>query len=187
MKTTTRPATPLLVAAALLAGAASPGLAQNRSATPQALVASYSSLADVVVATKQAERHLVLAILDATYRAAEAALNRARASLAAGQSARADVEALAAQVALLGNEGDAAVAGIRKRLVEGGHHHNAAGEQQGVYEEGYVVVTRAAKKAFLESATRIGKLAANPDAGALDAQWQRVQQQYRQLLEEESR
>ncbi len=41
-------------------------------------------------------------------------------------------------MALFANEGDNAIAGIRKRLVEGGHHHNAAGEEQGIFEEGYV-------------------------------------------------
>ena len=124
-----------------------------------------------------------LSILDATYTAAEASLARAKANLAAGQSARADLEALAALIAQLANEGDAAAAGIRRLLLEGGHHHNAAGEQTGLYEEGFVVVTRTAKKALLESATRIGKLAANPSADALETQWKGVEKQYRRLIE----
>jgi len=186
MKTLTRVALPLLVLVGLLATSTSPALAQSAPSTPAALAACYASLADVVLAAKQTERHLVLSILDATYTAAEASLARAKANLSAGQSARADVEALAALIAQLGNEGDAAVAGIRKTLLEGGHHHNAAGEQTGVYEEGYVVVTRAAKKAFLKSATRMGKLAANADAKSLDEVWGVVAGDYRQLLEEDA-
>lgn len=77
------------------------------------------------------------------------------------------------------------MAGIRKRLLEGGHHHNAAGEQQGTYDEGFVIVTRAAKKVFLDSAAGIGKLGTSPDAGALDAQWQKVKTQYEELVEAE--
>ena len=49
---------------------------------------------------------------------------------------------MAADVAQIGTEGDSAVAAVRKRLIEAGQHHNAAGEAQGVYDEGYVIVTR---------------------------------------------
>ena len=55
-----------------------------------------------------------------------------------------------------------------------------------MYEEGYVVVTRAAKKAFLQSASRMGKLAADPDAQSLDDAWGQVAVRYRGLLEEDS-
>jgi hypothetical protein len=155
--------------------------------TPEELVASYNSLADVILGAKKTERHLVLSILAVTYSQAEAALDRAKRNIQAGKDARSDIEGLAALVAQLGNEGDAAVAGIRKRLLEGGHHHNAAGEQQGIYEEGFVVVTRAAKKGFLARAAEIGKLAAAPDAGALSTQWKKVQAQYEKLAGVEAR
>jgi hypothetical protein len=58
-------------------------------------------------------------------------------------------EAVAAQMALFANEGDNAIGGVRKRLLEGGHHFNAAGEEQGIYEPGYVVVTKDAKQKML--------------------------------------
>ena len=79
------------------------------------------------------------------------------------------------------------MAGIRKRLVEGGHHHNAAGERQGAYDEGFVIVTRAAKKVFLDSAAAIGRLGGSPDPEALDAQWKKVQAQFSELMESERR
>ena len=44
-----------------------------------------------------------------------------------------------------------------------------------------MVVTRAAKKVFIDCATRIGKLAAKPDADALAKQWKTVQTQYGEL------
>ena len=96
--------------------------------------------------------------------------------------ALAEIEKLASLVSQLGNEGDGSVAGVRKRLLEGGHHHNAQGEQQGIYDEGFVVVTRAAKKVFLDAAGRIGKLAAAPDAAALETEWQKVSRQFSELM-----
>jgi hypothetical protein len=108
---------------------------------------------------------------------------KAVANLEAGKDARAQIEALAELVAQLGNEGDASIAAIRKRLVEGGHHHNAKGEEQGVYEEGFVIVTREAKKQFLAIAGAIGKLAGKPDAPALKAEWAKVEKEFAKLHE----
>lgn len=169
---------------ALLVSGYSPTLGQSEAATPRQLVEAYDSLADAILATKQTEWNLVHSILAMTYRHAEAALAGAKAKLQAGGDARDDIEKLAALVSQLGNEGDASVAAIRKRLLEGGHHHNAAGEQKGLYDEGFVIVTRKAKKAFLDSANRIGKLAGSPDASSLDAEWQQVTQHFKSLHEE---
>jgi hypothetical protein len=90
-------------------------------------------------------------------------------------AARAAVENLAAAVGQIGTEGDNAVAGIRKRLLEGGHHANSEGEAQGVYEDGYVIVTKAAKQGFLASSKSIAMLAAAPKADALEAEWKKVE------------
>jgi hypothetical protein len=146
-------------------------------------VETYDSLADSILSLKQTEWDLVHSILAMTYRHAEGTLAQAKGKLSSGAPARGEIETLAQLVAQMGNEGDAAVAAIRKRLVEGGHHHNAAGEQRGVYEEGYVIVTREAKKGFLEAANRIGKMAAAADAGALDAEWQNVRKLFESLHE----
>ena len=85
-------------------------------------------------------------------------------------------------VAQLATEGDAAVAAVRKRLLEGGHHHNSAGEAQGVYDEGFVMVTRAAKQKLLEASRTIGQMAAAPKADALGAEWQKVKTIYAGLM-----
>jgi hypothetical protein len=157
---------------------AAPAIAQTHpAATPPEMVATYDALADVILGSRHAEEKLVLSILAASYGHAQSELARARAALKAGDAAgaRSAVEDLAAAVGQIGTEGDNAVAGVRKRLLEGGHHHNAAGEAQGLYDEGYVVMTKAGKQAFLESSKAIAMLAREPKAEALDAEWKKVE------------
>jgi hypothetical protein len=60
-------------------------------------------------------------------------------------------------MAIFANEGDNAVGGVRKRLLEGGHHFNAEGEQQGVFEPGYVIVTKEAKVQMLNASAALRK------------------------------
>ncbi len=174
----------LLALIALVPGAIPPTLAAGpeTSGTPATLVSTYRSLADAILAVKESEANLVRSILATTYGHAEATLAETRANLKAHKPAKAEIEKLASLVSQLGNEGDGSVAGVRKRLLEGGHHHNAQAEQQGVYDEGFVIVTRAAKKVFLDAAGAIGKLAANPNAAALDAEWQKVSRQFSELM-----
>lgn len=106
--------------------------------TPDSLAAAYDDLADSILALRAAEDGFVRAILDDHYRGAKRSM------------ARGEFERAAAEMALFATEGDNAVAGIRKRLVEGGHHHNADDGAEGKYETGFVVVTRKAKKRLLE-------------------------------------
>jgi hypothetical protein len=125
-----------VVAGAVLLAAASFALGQE---TGKGLTGAYDSLADVILGAKKAEKGVVQAILEQHY-------GHAAAAMAKGDAAKA-----AAEIALFANEGDNAVGGIRKRLVEGGHHHNAEGEAKGVYEEGFVTVTRAAKAECMDA------------------------------------
>lgn len=129
----TKASIPLLVL--LVALVASAAGAQQ---TPPTIVASYDSLADTILAVRQAEYDFVRALLDGHRHAAEALMNRGEYDRAAGE------------IALFANEGDNAIGGVRKRLLEGGHHHNAAGEEKGEFEPGYVIVTREAKRKALE-------------------------------------
>jgi hypothetical protein len=130
-----------------------PGFAQK---TPPASVAAYDALADAILALRQTEADFVTAILDHHYEAAERAFK-------AGNWDRA-----AAQMALFANEGDNAVAGIRKRLVEGGHHHNAAGEEADIYDEGFVIVTKKAKRQGLAASKAMREAG---DDAARQAAW----------------
>jgi hypothetical protein len=111
--------------------------------TPQPMVSCYSSMADAILALKSTEAEFVRSLLDGHLHAASAHAKR-------GDGARA-----AAEMALFANEGDNAIGGVRKRLVEGGHHHNAAGEAKGIYEAGFVIVTREAKKKALDAAAQM--------------------------------
>lgn len=105
--------------------------------TPKTAAAAYASLADSILAVKRTEADFVRMMLDGHYRAAQE------------HTTRGDAERASAEIALFANEGDNAIGGVRKRLLEGGHHHNAAGEAQGIYEPGFVVVTRKAKEEAL--------------------------------------
>jgi hypothetical protein len=174
-----------LALAALLASAA-PAAGQGTAppATPPEMVATYNALADAILAVKRTESELARSILAATYAHAEVQVGRARRAIGAGDAAgaRGAIEALAADVAQLATEGDAAVGAVRKRLLEGGHHHNSAGEAQGLYDEGFVVVTRSAKQKLLDASRAIGQMAGSATADALSAEWQKVQATYAGLM-----
>jgi len=169
----------LALAAALVAALAAPvrATAQTPAGTPAEMVATYNTLADGILALKRTEDNLVRSILAATLGHGQGTLARAQHAISANDAkgASAAVEALAADAAQLATEGDNAVGAVRKRLLEGGHHHNAAGEAQGIYEEGYVVVTRKAKTQLLESSRAIAGMAGAPKADALAAEWKKVE------------
>lgn len=129
-----------LVCILALAFVALPLTAQK---TPRPLADAYDALADTILSMRDAESSLVRSILDYHYRRAERAMS-------AGEW-----DQVAAEMALFANEGDNAVAGIRKRLLEGGHHFNAAGEEAGEFEQGFVVVTRKAKKRILDASAAV--------------------------------
>lgn len=165
--------------------AAAPSAAQTPAApaTPAEMVAAYSTLADTILNVKKTENNLVRAILAATYAHGEVQLDRARRAIAANDTAtaRAAIEALAADVGQLATEGDAAVAAVRRRLIDGGHHHHA-GDAQGKYPEGFVIVTRAAQQQLLDASRAIGRMAGSPAAAALGTEWQKVRDVYAGLM-----
>jgi hypothetical protein len=158
--------------------------AMAEPATPPEMVATYNTLADGILALKRTEENLVRSIVAASNAHAQVQLARAKRALAANDAAgaRAAVESLAAAVAQMGTEGDNSVAAVRKRLLEGGHHHNAAGEAQGIYDEGFVIVTRAAKQKLLDASHHLAQMATSPTAGGLDGEWSTVQGVYKELM-----
>jgi len=152
-------------AACLLALCAVPALAQQ---TPPSMVATYESIADIILAGRQAETHFVHSLLDGHRHAAKAYYED-------GDYGRA-----AAEMALFANEGDNAIGGVRKRLLEGGHHHNAEGEEKGVYEPGFVVVTREAKEAVLKASAAVRK---NASQAERESAWKQFNEIADKLLE----
>jgi hypothetical protein len=173
-----------LVAFVVVVGRPAAAQPSTETATPKEMVATYNTLADSILALKGTEENLVRTILAAANAHGQAQLARARAAIAANDmaGAKSALEALAAAVAQMATEGDNSVAAVRKRLIEGGHHHNAAGEAQGIFDPGYVIVTKAAKQKLLDSSRAIGQMAASPKAPALDAEWKNVQAVVTELL-----
>jgi hypothetical protein len=168
-----------------LSAAVAPAAAQGTQAqTPRELVNAYDTLATTILGVKHTEKNLVLAILATTYGHAQATYAEAKGEITGGRNARPALEKLAAFVSQLGNEGDSAVAGVRKRLLEGGHHHNSKGEDQGLYDDGFVVVTKSAKKVFLDAASEIGRLTRSPSVAPLEQTWEKVQSEYQKLMKE---
>jgi hypothetical protein len=169
---------------AVLVGSPAAAQTSTESATPSEMVATYNTLADGILAMKVTEENLVRTILAAAKAHGEAQLAKARSAIAANDTAaaKAAIEALAAAVAQMGTEGDNSVAAVRKRLIEGGHHHNAAGEAQGIFDPGYVIVTKAAKQKLLDSSRAIGQMAGSPKVAVLDAEWKKVQAVAAELL-----
>lgn len=144
-----------LIASLALTLIAAAGVAQE---TPASLSSGYDALADSILALREAESAFVRAVLDYHYKAARRAMKTG------------NVERAAAEIALFGNEGDNTIGGIRKRLVEGGHHHNADDGEDGVYETGYVIVTREWKKAVLAESAALRQAG---DDAARKAVWKR--------------
>ena len=161
-----------------------PSASMPSATTPAEMVATYDALADAALAVKKTETNLVRLILATTYGHAQAEMSNVEKALKSGdaKAARAAVEGLALYIGQLGTEGDSAVAVVRKRLLERGHHHHTSAEVKGIYEEGFVVVTRAAEKVFLDAARAIGQQAGAPKAESLEAEWKKVQTTYAELM-----
>ena len=155
----------------------------SQPATPAEMVATYNTLADGILALKNTEANLVRSILSAAHAHGQVQLDRARHAIAANDTAgaRGAIEALAADVAQLATEGDNAVGAVRKRLLQGGHHHNAA-EAQGIFDEGFVIVTKAAKQRLLESSRAIAGMGRDARVPALEAEWSKVQAVYTDVM-----
>ena len=128
----------VLITTTLLAG---PALAQQ---TPPAMVKTYDTLADIILAVDALEVDFARAVLEGHRHAASALFESG------------DFAGAAAQMALFGSEGDNAMGGVRKRLLQGGHHHHHAdASAEGKFEPGYVIVTREAKKKILAASAAL--------------------------------
>lgn len=143
----------LVLSAALVAFGSLP--AQQ---TPKTTTAAYSALADSILAVKRSEEAFIRSVLDAHLREAELWVQKG------------DSEKAAAEMALFASEGDNGIGGVRKRLLEGGHHHNSAGEAQGLYDAGFVIITRKAKEEALAASAAMRQAKSEADRKAA---WER--------------
>jgi hypothetical protein len=111
--------------------------------TPKSTVDTYDALADTILSVKRMEKNFIRSLLDGYRHGAEAYMKSG------------DFRSAAAEIALFANEGDNAIGGVRKRLVEGGHHHHADDEAKGIYDPGFVIVTRKAKQQALAASAAL--------------------------------
>jgi hypothetical protein len=144
----------LALAAALAALGAAP------QQTPKSLVTTYDSLADAILAIERAEDECVRSILAHHYEMAKHHLEGG------------DAEKAAAEVALFANEGDNAIGGVRKRLLDGGHFRNAGGHAEGFFDSGFVLVTRKVKE---DSLAISAALRQSKSDGERKEAWQRFE------------
>ena len=132
----------LFAAAGLVAGLGLLPAVRPPQQTPAPMAATYSALADAILALKKTESSFVRSVLEGHYHGAKIYTERGEAGLAA------------AEMALFANEGDNTMAGVRKRLLDGGHHHHAADSAK-QYDDGFVIVTRKAKQAALAASAEM--------------------------------
>lgn len=143
------------------------GVPASAQETPESIVTAYEALADTILAVRAAEHSFVRALLDGHLHAAEVRFRQG------------NWESAAAEMSLFANEGDNAIGGVRKRLLEGGHHFNAEGEEQGVFEPGYVVVTVEAKQALLAASAALRQAT---DVDARQSAWDEFSSTAQDLL-----
>jgi len=138
------------------------------SGTSAGLVKVYSEHATALLSVKKTEELIVKEICADAFRQATHHLSLAIKADKSGnkEAAMSYLESAAGATAMLASEGDKAVAAVRNRLLEGGHHHHATPEIAVKYDPGFVVITKASKKVLLEQAGAIGRLAAAVRAGA---------------------
>jgi hypothetical protein len=126
-----------------------PNAPKADSAT-QVAASTYEHLATAIIEIEATEDDLVKSILIGYYTAAEMHL---KAAARDAQGRVAHLEAAAAEVANIANEGDKRIQAVRQRLAKAGHTHNTDIETKG----DYMFVTNREKKGLLDLASRIGR------------------------------
>jgi hypothetical protein len=156
-------ATSILIGAGLVGYQASKPQAQTPAGhhaadASQVAANTYEHLATAIIAIEATEDELVKSILIGYETAAQAHL------AAASRDAKGRVghlEAAAAEIINVANEGDKKIQAIRQRLAKAGHTHNTDAETKG----DYLFVTNKEKKGLLDLASKVGR--AGTDAGEI--------------------
>jgi hypothetical protein len=137
------------------------------NAAGQSAAATYEHLATAIIAIEATEDELVKSILIGYHMAAQGHL---KAAARDAQNRVAHLEAAAAEVTNIANEGDKRIQAVRQRLAKAGHTHNTDMETKG----DYMFVTNREKKGLLDLAARIGRAGAAANADALGAEASRL-------------
>lgn len=112
---------------------------------------TYEELATAIIAIETAEDELVKTILLGYHTAAQALLRSAGGT---GVDKKATLEAAAAEISNIANEGDKAIRAVRQRLAQAGHTHNTDVETK----EDYLFITNREKKELLGLAQKVAGL-----------------------------
>jgi hypothetical protein len=140
--------------------------AQNSDSAAQVAASTYEHLATAIIEIEHTEDELVKSILIGYYTAAQAHL---KASSVDAQGRVGHLEAAAAEVTNIANEGDKRIQAVRQRLAKAGHTHNTDVETK----EDYMFVANREKKGLLDLAAKIAR-AGEGDVSNLSADLERT-------------
>jgi hypothetical protein len=124
--------------------------------------ATYEHLATAIIAIEATEDELVKSILLGYHAAAQGHL---RAASADAPGRKAHLEAAAAEIANITNEGDKSIQAVRQRLSKAGHTHNT----DAVTKEDYMLIDSKEKKALLGLSQRVGRMGGDASAADIKA------------------
>lgn len=142
-----------------------------------AAVESYERLATVIIEVRRTEDSVVKTILAHHYQAAQEHLKAA-----AGEKAPAkQLEAAAAEIVNLANEGDKRVQAIRQRLAKAGHTHISDADTK----EDYLWINSKEKKGLLDLAKSLAQLGDKATAEQITKASKDLEQQFAAAIKPE--
>jgi hypothetical protein len=149
----------LIVGASLLAyqQAKSQPANSREESMDRSAASTYEHLATAIIAIEATEDELVKSIILGYHAAAQGHL---RAAIRDEEGRRGHLEAAAAQIANIANEGDKRIQAIRQRLAKAGHTHNT----DVVTKEDYILINSKEKKALIALAKQVGQMDAKSKA-----------------------
>jgi len=140
--------------------------APNPDSAAQVAASTYEHLATAIIEIETTEDELVNSILIGYHSAAQGHL---RAAARDAQGRVGHLEADAAEVTNIANEGDKPIQAVRQRLAKAGHTHNTDVETK----SDYMFITNRERKGLLDLASRIGR-AGDADPAALGTELSRL-------------
>ncbi|MDG3007225.1 hypothetical protein [Paludisphaera mucosa] len=163
-----RSLTPVAIVCVVLLGYQAARSQQQPAAAPahdsaaKVAASTYEHLATAIIEIEATEDELVKSVLIGYQSAAQGHL-KAAAQDAAGRVGH--LEAAAAEITNIANEGDKQIQAVRQRLAKAGHTHNTDVETK----TDYIWVTNREKKGLLDLASKVGRAGAGATAAELDA------------------
>lgn len=139
-----------------------PAEPSGHDAAAQVAASTYEHLATAIIEIESTEDELVKSILIG-YKSA--ALGHLWAASRDAQGRVGHLEAAAAEITNVANEGDKQIQAVRQRLAKAGHTHNTDVETK----SDYIWITNREKKGLLDLAAKVARAGANATAGELEA------------------